>query len=67
MVGVGGGRGIWEISVLSAQFCCESKTAPKNSLFKKRDGFSGGAVVENLPANSGNTGSSPGPGRSHML
>ena len=29
-------------------------------------GFLGGAVVENLPANAGNTGSSPGPGRSHM-
>ena len=29
--------------------------------------FPGGAVVENLPANAGVTGSSPGPGRSHML
>ena len=29
-------------------------------------GFPGGAVVENLPANAGNTGSNPGPGRSHM-
>ena len=29
-------------------------------------GFPGGAVVENLPANAGETGSSPGPGRSHM-
>ena len=29
--------------------------------------FSGGAVVKNLPANAGDTGSSPGPGRSHML
>ena len=29
-------------------------------------GFPGGAVVENLPANSGDTGSSPGLGRSHM-
>ena len=27
----------------------------------------GGAVVKNLPANAGDTGSSPGPGRSHML
>ena len=34
----------------------------------KRDwrGFPGGAVVENLPANAGDTGSSPGLGRSHM-
>ena len=30
-------------------------------------GFPGGAVVENLPASAGDTGSSPGPGRSHML
>ena len=29
-------------------------------------GFSGGAVVENLPANAGDTGSSPSLGRSHM-
>ena len=32
----------------------------------KRD-FPGGAVVKNPPANAGDTGSSPGPGRSHML
>ena len=38
------------------------------SLFKssKKGGFPGGAVVESLPANAGDTGSSPGPGRSHM-
>ena len=29
-------------------------------------GFPGGAVVENLPANAGDTGSSPGLGRSHI-
>ena len=29
-------------------------------------GFLGGAVVDNLPANAGDTGSSPGLGRSHM-
>ena len=29
-------------------------------------GFPGGAVVENLPANVGDMGSSPGLGRSHM-
>ena len=28
--------------------------------------FPGGAVVKNLPANAGDTGSNPGPGRSHM-
>ena len=35
-----------------------SKSSPKD--------FSGGAVVKNLPANAEDTGSSPGPGRSHM-
>ena len=29
-------------------------------------GFPGCKVVKNLPANTGDTGSSPGPGRSHM-
>ena len=29
-------------------------------------GFPGGAVVKNPPDNAGDTGSSPGPGRSHM-
>ena len=29
-------------------------------------GFPGGAVVKNLPANAGDMGSSPGPGRSRM-
>ena len=28
--------------------------------------FRGGAVVKNLPANAGDTGSIPGPGTSHM-
>ena len=30
-------------------------------------GFRGGSVVKNPPANAGNTGSIPGPGRFHML
>ena len=29
-------------------------------------GFSGGIVVKNPPASTGDMGSSPGPGRSHM-
>ena len=32
----------------------------------RRGGFPGGAVVENLPASAGDTGSSPGLGGSHM-
>ena len=33
----------------------------------KIQGFPGGAVVRNPPANAGDTGSCPGLGRSHML
>ena len=39
----------------------------RNELIKTgKQGFPGGAVVENLPAKAGDTGSSPGLGRSHM-
>ena len=34
--------------------------------YKTLQGFPGGTVVKNPPANAGNTGLSPGPGRSHM-
>ena len=41
--------------------------SPQLSTFiKDGEGFPGGAVVENLPANAGDTGSGPGLGRSHM-
>ena len=33
----------------------------------RKGGFPGGTVVKNLPANAEDTGSSFGPGRSHML
>ena len=37
------------------------------AIMKNESGdFTGGTVVKNLPANAGDTGSSPGPGRSHM-
>ena len=39
---------------------------PCTVLMLHLSGFPGGAVVENLPANAGDTGSSPGLGRSHM-
>ena len=32
---------------------------------KDNEDFPGGAVVKNPPAKAGDTGSSPGPGRSH--
>ena len=37
-----------------------------NEIKHPLEGFPGGAVVENLPANAGDTGLSPGLGRSHM-
>ena len=36
------------------------------SAIKKCRDFPGGTVVKNPPANAGDTGLSPGPGRSHM-
>ena len=42
-------------------------TTVRMAIIKKNTkGFPGGAVVENLPANAGDMGSSPGLGRSHM-
>ena len=38
----------------------------KQLLKVEKEGFPGGAVVKNPPANAGDKGSSPGPGRSHM-
>ena len=38
----------------------------KEEIKKYLEGFPGGAAVENLPANAGDTGSSPGLGGSHM-
>ena len=35
----GGGRGTGDLSVLSAQFCCEPQTALKNSLLEFPDGL----------------------------
>ena len=43
------------------------KLSLNNALFKEdQHGFPCGAVVKNLPANAGDTGSNPGPERSHM-
>ena len=43
------------------------KGKKKKNQFKSNSGASlGGAVVESLPANAGDTGSGPGLGRSHM-
>ena len=42
------------------------KTENRTTIRSNDLGFPGGAVVENLPANAGDMGSSPGLGRSHM-
>ena len=52
------------------ELCCDSAGKQhKPVLFnmQKVGDFPSGAVVKNPPANAGDTGSSPGPGRSHML
>ena len=38
----------------------------KTAVIKILQDFPGGAVVKNPPANAGDMGSIPGPGRSHM-
>ena len=35
--------------------------------YTRKGGFPGGSVVKNLPANAGDTGLIPDPGRSHVL
>ena len=46
---------------------CQLNEHIKSDSFRHKDGdFPGGTVVNNPPANAGDTGSSPGPGRSHM-
>ena len=65
------------MAIIFSPFCfdkliSEKKNSGKYSFFqliheKESYGdFPGGTVVKNLPANAGDTGSSPGPGRSHM-
>ena len=44
----------------------QPKCPSTDEWIKKLWGFPGGAVVENLPANAGHTGSGPGLGGSHM-
>ena len=51
------------ISIELFESIVDSHTAVRNNT--TRD-FPGGAVVKNPPASAGDTGSIPGPGRSHM-
>ena len=51
----------------SSKMKINKETQALNDTLNKMDlGFPGGAVVENLPANAGDTGSSPGLGRFHV-
>ena len=64
--------GVWESWASKVEWITETIvkfSSPQASCQRIRNGvrgFPGGAVVENLPANAGDTGSSPGLGRSHM-
>ena len=57
---------LWGSSVIWLQQLLECPEQLLDALHKKLLGFPGGAVVESLPANAGDAGSSPGLGRSHM-
>ena len=52
---------------LEKDICITCNLNKLPSRIDKLQGFPGGAVVESLPANAGDTGSSPGLGGSHML
>ena len=67
----GWGQATWVL--MSFPSDCGTQYSLKTTALGQREryskiywGFPGGAVVENLPANAGDTGSSPGLGRSHM-
>ena len=62
---------MFEMSQTNAlgQHCAKLPTQTERQLSLKKTkggGFPGGAVGENLPANAGDMGSSPGLGGSHM-
>ena len=51
----------------SWELCWEEMDTNKIKFFRKEEGcYSGGSVVKSLPANAGDTGLIPGPGRFHM-
>ena len=53
---------IYAPNIGEPQYIRQMLTAIKEEI----EGFPGGTVVKNPPANAGDMGSSPGPGRSHM-
>ena len=60
---------LWENVLVLRGYRLKYLELKSATYFKKciNKGFPGGAVVERLPADAGDTGSSPGPERSHML
>ena len=61
--GEGVGEGwIRSLGLAHANWCIYRMDKQKGSTWD----FPGGAVVKNMPANTGDTGSSPDPGRPHM-
>ena len=59
-------KNTWENHIYSARKFPNKLLELQQSLEISNMGFPDGAVVKNLPANAGDTGSSPVPGRSHM-
>ena len=60
--------GIYVVALIKMELLYNDESK-KNTYFSKKNNyrdFPGGTVVKNPPANAGDTGSSPGPGRSHM-
>ena len=57
----------YEITALICMYVNECTTVKFCNLKTLLKGFPGGTVVKNPPANAGDMGSSPGPGRSHRL
>ena len=54
------------MGMIIIHFRVEAAFGRVRGIKNREEGFPGGAVVENPPANAGDTGSSPGLGRSHM-
>ena len=58
----------WKPHLVTSEIrlCCTDQQASHFSSQNHKVGFPGGPVVKNPPANAGDTGSIPGPGRFHM-
>ena len=54
------------VMTLFSHCCWYNIETDLKGIRSREGGFPGGAVVKNPRANAGDTGSSPGPGRSHM-